>query len=56
MDLDIGAILNQLLPMLDYYISFFTKLLTNFAASLGIDLDLEFDLAGDGAVTDGDVQ
>lgn len=39
-DLDIGGIINQLLPMLDYYITFFTKILTNFAASLGFDLDL----------------
>ena len=39
-DLDIGGIINQFLPMLDYYITFFTKILTSFAASLGFDLDL----------------
>lgn len=38
--LDIGGMINSLLPILDYYISFFTKLLVNFAASLGFDLDL----------------
>jgi|GEM_PF-1534232 len=40
MDLDIGGMLTKILPILDYYITFFTKLLTTFAASLGFDLDL----------------
>ena len=39
-DLDIGGMLNRILPIFDYYITFFTRLLVNFAASLGIDLDL----------------
>ncbi len=37
--LDIGAMLTRLLPIFDYYITFFSKLLTNFAASLGMDID-----------------
>lgn len=55
MDLDIGGMLAKFLPVLDYYITFFTKVLTNFAASLGFDLDLP---TGDDApqVTPGDVQ
>ena len=39
-DLDLGGMLNRMLPIFDYYITFFTRLLVNFAASLGIDLDL----------------
>ena len=38
-DLDIGAMLTRILPLLDYYITFFTDLLTKFAASMGFDLD-----------------
>lgn len=43
MDLDLGSIggmLTRILPLFDYYITFFTKVLTNFAASLGFDLAL----------------
>ena len=40
MDIDIGSVLTRILPLLDYYITFFTKVLTSFAASLGIDLGL----------------
>lgn len=39
MDLDIGGVLTRILPLFDYYITFFTKLITNFAASFGFDLD-----------------
>ena len=44
MDLDIGSIINQLLPMLDYYVTFFTKLLNNLAITLGVDLDFDLGL------------
>ncbi len=40
MDLDLGGMLTRILPLIDYYITFFTKVLTNFAASLGFDLAL----------------
>ncbi len=43
MDLDLGSIggvFTRILPLIDYYISFFTKILTSFAASMGFDLDL----------------
>ncbi len=51
-DLDIGAMLTRIMPILDYYITYFTKLLTNFAASLGFDLDamLEEENATEGTV------
>lgn len=51
-DLDIGAMLTRIMPLLDYYITYFTKLLTNFAASLGFDLDamLEEENATEGTV------
>ncbi len=39
MYMDIAGVLTRILPIFDYYITFFTKLLTNFAASLGFDLD-----------------
>ncbi len=38
--LDIGSMITRILPLIDYYLTFFTKVLTNFAASLGFDLDL----------------
>lgn len=37
--MDIGGMLTRLLPIIDYYITFFTKLITNFAAMVGLDLD-----------------
>ncbi len=40
MDMDIGGMLTRILPLIDYYITLFTKILTNFAASLGFDLEL----------------
>ena len=53
--LDIGSVITRILPLFDYYITFFTKVLTSFAASLGFDLDLP--QADDTpAAADGDVQ
>ncbi len=54
--LDIGGMINSLLPMLDYYITLFTKILTNFAASLGFDLDLVPETPEDPAETPEAVQ
>lgn len=39
-DLDIGGILGMFLPFIDYYLTFFTRLLETFAATLGFDLAL----------------
>lgn len=58
MDLDLGSIgsmLTRILPLFDYYITFFTKVLTNFAASLGFDLELP-KVENVPAVTPGDAQ
>lgn len=54
--LDIGGMINSLLPMLDYYISFFLKVLTNFAASLGFDLDIAPEVPEDPAESPDAVQ
>ena len=53
--LDIGSVITRILPLFDYYITFFTKVLTSFAASLGFDLDLP-QTDDTPAATDGDVQ
>lgn len=53
--MDISGIFTTLLPILDYYITFFTKLLTNFAASLGFDLELP-EADDDQNITSGDAQ
>ena len=49
MDLDIGSVINQLIPLIDYYVSFFSKLLNNLAIVLGVDLDVDLGL-GDNTV------